>query len=151
VPDLLDRILIEVRERLEVSRAAVAEYGRLEAALRALDEADQTGAGPAARAARRPGGARRGSARSTSRAPRGHNRRAVLAAVSARPGATVAELSAASGVSRPTIYAVVKSLAEAGEIRKRDLPAGQVGYAPGDVTARVEDGAPQTAGDNGAQ
>jgi DNA-binding MarR family transcriptional regulator len=57
----------------------------------------------------------------------------VLAAVGERPGATAAELSVASGVSRPTIYAVLKSLTERGEIRRRDLPAGQVGYAPGEA------------------
>jgi DNA-binding transcriptional ArsR family regulator len=127
VPDLLDRILGELRQRFDESRAAVAEYGRLEAALRALEAAQPAGSGPAPRG--------RPPARTGRRAPHGHNRRAVLDAVGARPGATAVELSAASGVSRPTIYAVLKTLTERGEIRKRELPAGQVGYAPSEGSA----------------
>lgn len=44
--DLLDRVRGEMRDRLQLSRAAVEETARLQAALAALDE-DQAGGGEA--------------------------------------------------------------------------------------------------------
>jgi len=56
LPDLLDRIQEEIRERLDASREAVREYERLQAALEALDGTvkpasrdDRSQATPAAR------------------------------------------------------------------------------------------------------
>jgi Fic family protein len=133
MPDLLDRVTTEIRARLEASRAAVAEYERLEAALRALDG----GGGSAATSGltRREDDAlpgqrtttRRGSTRK--RAPRGANREAVLRVVSERPGVTAAELAAASGVERNTLYALLATLTKRGELERHELPGGKTGYA----------------------
>src|SRR4051794_11144429 len=63
------------------------------------------------------------------RAARGANREAVLAVVRERPGVTTRELATASGVSGGTLYALLRRLAEQGELAKRELPGGQTGYA----------------------
>jgi hypothetical protein len=180
VSELLDRILNELRERLEVSRAAVHEHERLEAALRALGGAsarathvvsgrgsDQrpaagatkpaakqptaaqgkrsaaasraggpTASAPAARgsraaSAKRHGGFAARAGRTTptrKRAPRGANRAAVLRAVGERPGVSAPEIAAVSGVSGATLYALLRTLSQRGELEKRDLPSGQTGY-----------------------
>jgi Fic family protein len=133
MPDLLDSITTEIRARLDASRAAVAEYQRLEAARRALDGSD--GATATGGGTRRQGSAparqrrtgRRASVRK--RAPRGANRQAVLRVVSERPGVTAAELTAASGVERNTLYALLATLTKRGELERRELPAGKTGYA----------------------
>jgi MarR family protein len=133
MPDLLDRIKTEIHERLEESRAAVAEYERLEAARRALDGSGGSTAtrGSARRtqraAPRQRSTGRRGSARQ--RAPRGANRDAVLRVVSERPGVTTAELAVASGVDRNTLYALLANLTKRGELERRRLPGGKAGYA----------------------
>ena len=134
MPDLLDRILKEVRERLDASRAAVQEYDRLERALEALTGNHPAGAPSGeARARRRPDGSRRGGRTGSGvqrrRAARGANRDAVLRVINERPGITVNELSTASGVARNTLYPLLRVLTERGEIRRRELPGGQTGYA----------------------
>ena len=63
------------------------------------------------------------------RAARGANREAVLAVVRERPGVTARELATASGVTGGTLYALLRRLAEHGELAKRELPGGQTGYA----------------------
>jgi hypothetical protein len=65
------------------------------------------------------------------RAPRGANREAVLAVVRERPGVTASELAVASGVTGGTLYALLRRLTEQGELDKRELPGGQVGYRLG--------------------
>jgi DNA-binding transcriptional ArsR family regulator len=90
--ELLDRIHAEIRERLEARRPAAEEYERLTAALAAL--------GP------------------PPRAPHGASRAALLSALAERSGLSVAELSEASGVGRPAIYALLSRLVEQGEIVK---------------------------------
>src|SRR3954451_24948113 len=88
---LLDRILIEIRDRLDVSRAAYDESRRLEAALDALGRDDISTTTPQATTRSR---SRRPQARSSrsARAPRGQNLRLIRAAVSERPGATSTEI-----------------------------------------------------------
>jgi hypothetical protein len=147
--DLLDRVRSELRERLAASRAAVEEYERLQAALRALEAA---GSGLAASAARPGSGARRaqptnrGRSRPTSpggtgRAARGANRDAVVRVIRDRPGVTVAELASASGVAQATVYGVLRRLVDRGEVARRDLPGGQAGYAlSGEPRAPAEKG-----------
>lgn len=131
--DLLDRIVAEMRDRLEASRAAVAEYERLEAALRALDGTEESAAPQSLRRRRRRGTATssRTAQRVTTRrrAPRGANREAVLRVVQERPGVTTADLSAASGVERNTLYALLSTLTKRGELEKVDAPGGKTGYA----------------------
>jgi IclR helix-turn-helix domain len=119
VPDLLDRIHAELRERLAASRAAVEEYERLQAALAALGE--QT--------APRPRRTRRSAAAIRQRAPRGANREAVLRAVGERPGASAGELAAASGVAKPVLYNLLRTLSQRGDLVRQDLPGGGAGYS----------------------
>jgi IclR helix-turn-helix domain len=180
VSELLDRILKEIRERLEASRAAVHEHERLEAALRALGGAGArathvvsgdstrqrpaagatrpaakqptaakgkrpaaapragvpTASAPAARrsraaSAKRRGGSAARAGRTTparKRAPRGANRAAVLRVVGERPGVSAPEIAAVSGVSGGTLYSLLRTLSQRGELEKRDLPSGQTGY-----------------------
>src|SRR5215208_2327293 len=84
VPEqLLDRVLREIRERLDESRSAYEESQRLEAALavlgsRALDTGHTDGRRPQTRT-------RRASGRAGSRAPRGENQRRIRAAIDERP------------------------------------------------------------------
>jgi hypothetical protein len=134
VPDLLNRIERELRERLEETRAAKNEYDRLEAALRALDgessEATRSSVSSGRAASRRGAGRTRRAARPrAARAPRGQNRERVLAAVRERPGATTAELAAVSGVDRNTLYALLRTLVGRGELERHELPGGGTGYA----------------------
>jgi hypothetical protein len=121
--ELLDRILREIRERLERSRAAYEESQRLEAALGALG----TGARPS-RTGRRPG------ASSGSRSPRrvrarpGANREAVLAVVRERPGVTGGEIAQATGIARATVATTLSRAVAASEVERTQLPGGRVGY-----------------------
>jgi DNA-binding transcriptional ArsR family regulator len=137
MPDLLAVVHAEIRERRDQLRATFDEYERLTGALAALDGARDGASTPPPRRARanqatrapRPTAAPKLPARKP-RAPRGANRAAVLKAVSERPGASASELAAASGVSRPVVYNLLKSLTERGELVRRELPGGVAGYAP---------------------
>src|SRR4051794_30840759 len=108
--ELLERIHGEIRERLEVSRAAVEEYRILEATLEALG-GPLTGPTRTASTAEPPQPKRRARSEHRSpkptRAPRGANRAAVLAVLAERPGVSANELSNASGVKRPVLYALL--------------------------------------------
>ncbi len=135
--DLLDRLRGEIHGRLDVTRAAVTEYEQLEAALAALAAVNgATSAGPSAKprqaraSAVTPAPRSRPVAARASRAPRGANRAAVLKAASERPGASAGELAAASGVSRPVVYQLLKTLTERGELVRHALPSAVAGYAP---------------------
>jgi hypothetical protein len=70
-----------------------------------------------------------GAARSAPRAPRGANREAVLRTVAARPGLTLRELTAATGVKPGSLPPLLRTLTLRGELEKRRLPDGQTGYA----------------------
>jgi len=128
MPDqLLDRILAEIRDRLDASRAAYEESQRLEGALRAL------GSGRAPEPSRPRATSRRASrsrARSSARAPHGENLRRIRALVAERPGATAGEIAAATGIARPTVASTLGKLARAGELEKTTLPSRAVGYRP---------------------
>ena len=50
------------------------------------------------------------------------------AALETMPGATVAEISAASGVGRAQAYALLRAGVEKGELKLVELAAGQMGY-----------------------
>jgi DNA-binding IclR family transcriptional regulator len=56
----------------------------------------------------------------------------VLRVIGERPGVTVPELAAASGVANPTLYGVLRRLVERREIARRELPGGLTGYALAD-------------------
>src|SRR3954471_11706996 len=126
MPDqLLDRILTEIRDRLDASREAYEESQRLEAALTAL------GSGRPAEPSRPRETSRRASrSRSSARAPRGENLRRIRALVAERPGATAGEIASATGVARPTVASTLGKLAREGELEKTKLASGGVGYRP---------------------
>jgi IclR-like helix-turn-helix domain-containing protein len=121
--ELLERIQSEIRERLAASREAVQEYERLQAALAALDGPEERAPAPR----RRPAQAAAKSGRP--RARRGANREAVLSAVADRPGASAGELATASGVSKPVLYNLLRTLSERGDLVRQELPGGGAGYA----------------------
>ena len=99
-------------------------------------------ASPAARTSRSsapPAPAAAGRAkRARKRAPRGANREAVVRVIGERPGVTTRELAVASGVTGGTLYALLRTLTERGELEKRPLPGGQTGYV---LAASADSGA----------
>jgi hypothetical protein len=98
--------LSEIRDRLKESRAAVQEYERLQAALRALDsETDGT-----RRAQTRPRPRRSNSSPRKQRAARGANREKALAVIADRPGVTVAELASATRIAKGVVYSLTRTL-----------------------------------------
>ena len=131
--ELLDRIHAEIRDRLRASEAAVSESERLEAALAALsgDPTPVSSGAPTVRRERAPRERRSAAApaRRSKRAQRGANRAAALRAIGEHPGAGVAELITATGISRGVLYALLGRLTEHGEIVKQSLPGGRTGYA----------------------
>lgn len=150
VTDLLQRIRSEINERLEASRAAIEETARLEAALEALSSAQAptprrstTAGSPAAPTSRRTA-----QTPKRSRARRGANREAVLAAVTERPGASAGEIAASAGVAQNVVYTQLRGLVAAGVVTKRELPSGRSGYS---LTAAEEPQAEVEAEDTTAQ
>lgn len=141
MPDqLLDRILEEIRQRMNSSRAAYEESQRLEAALAALGPSAGGGAPPArARRARR-----RPARESRPRAPRGENLRRIREQVEQRPGATAGEIAAATGIARATVAGTLGKLARDGTLAKTELPSGRVGYRFAATASPVE-AAPEPA------
>jgi hypothetical protein len=130
--DLLTRVRAELRQRLDELRPLVAEHDRLESVLIALDGGREAN-GPSRPATRRGTRRRRASSvrggrQGRERAPRGANREAILRTIGERPGASAAEISAASGVQRNVTYATLRTLAAQGDVTKRELPGGQAGY-----------------------
>ena len=123
------RVQREIRARLEQSRAAVEEYGRLEAALQALDkmDGDTTTKTRPRRSSRR---------RTETRAPRGANQEKALAAIRAQPGISIAQLSAATGITKNVLYGLTRTLTERGLVERVDGADGAVGFTiaePADV------------------
>jgi hypothetical protein len=147
---LLDQIHSQVRERVLALEPAACEYERLEAALTALGGLDDAPV-PSAPATSQPRTAKRqprpSAPTSGKRAPRGANRAATLAALADRPGASASELSAASGVGKPVLYALLKTLEEQGEVAKEDLPSGTAGYRLAPASSGESAGVWRTAPD----
>src|SRR3954454_18890030 len=126
MPDqLLDRILAEIRDRLDASREAYEESQRLEAALTALRSG-----GPAEASPPRATSRRASRSRSSARAPRGENLRRIREVVAERPGATDGEIAAATGIARPTVASTLAKLARDGELEKTTLASRAIGYRP---------------------
>jgi hypothetical protein len=112
--DFLDEKLKEIDARLKELKPLVDEYGRLDAARRALSGVDK----PAAPATTR----RRRSASSNGRRgrPRGSGTRAAqaLQLVGEKPGITIPELADAMGIKQNYLYRVMPGLAEEGKVTK---------------------------------
>src|SRR4051794_14371165 len=126
MPDLLDRILHEVRQRLDASRSAAEEYRQLE---RALEAIDGTSPKPDDRGRARRSNRRSGRPRESKRAQRERNRERLLAVLRDRPGVTREELSNVSGVSAAVLAQQLRRLVENEQVTERALPGGQRGYA----------------------
>ena len=114
------RIHREIRERLKQSRAAVHEYNRLDAALQALDKMD--GATITKTRARARG------RRTATRAPRGANQNKALAAIRDQPDISIAQLSAATGITKNVLYGLTRTLTEPGLVERVDGADGAVGF-----------------------
>jgi hypothetical protein len=85
------------------------------------------GGRPGAKRGGRASAGRRGAV-ARGRAPRGANRAAVLAVIGGRPGVSARELAAISGVGGGTLYALLRTLTQRGEITQQQLPSGHTGY-----------------------
>jgi CRP-like cAMP-binding protein len=120
--DLLSRILGEIRERKEASRAAYEESQRLERALAALgaDRKEVTVRGRDVQQRRRAGGERR--------AAPGANRDAIVAVVRERPGVTAGEIAFATGIARATVTSTAARLTGGGTLERVELPGGGIGF-----------------------
>lgn len=119
--DFLDEKRKEIQQRLKELKPLVDEYGRLEAAERALSGVDGGGGGGAAPAAPRRKAAKssRGSRRGGGR-PKGSGTRGTqaLELVRSRPGITIAELAEAMEIQQNYLYRVMPDLAEQGLVVK---------------------------------
>jgi hypothetical protein len=112
--DFLDEKLKEIDARLKELKPLVDEYGRLDAARRALSGVDKPAAATTTR--------RRRSASSNGRRgrPRGSGTRAAqaLQLVGEKPGITIPELADAMGIKQNYLYRVMPGLAEDGKVTK---------------------------------
>src|SRR4051812_38393902 len=115
--DLLTRIRNDIDKRLDELRPQVEEIPRLEAALKALDQADGRGSARRKPASRRtPTTARRRSTRK--RAPRGRNREAILRVISERHGVSAGEVANATKIAKPTVYSTISKLLKKGAVKR---------------------------------
>jgi hypothetical protein len=112
--DFLDEKLKEIDARLKELKPLVDEYGRLDAARRALSGVDKPAAATVTR--------RRRSTSSNGRRgrPRGSGTRAAqaLQLVGEKPGITIPELADAMGIKQNYLYRVMPGLAEEGKVTK---------------------------------
>jgi hypothetical protein len=108
-------IVDEIDAKLAELRPVVEEYNTLEAARAVLIERGASSR-PAPRGrprAAQPASPPRTAAR---RAPRGANRAAILAFVASNPGATVVQISDATGIAKPTMHSTVYALRRKGKL-----------------------------------
>ena len=144
--DLIEETVLAIRARMSEVAPVVVEYERLQAASAAIEgpgaeSADQLSARAGARG-RRDTSARRGRGRSASRrssprAPRGHNKAAVLGVIAERPGVTVTEIARVTGITKPLIYNTTRTGVQRGELDRVALPGGQQGFKVREASASV--------------
>jgi hypothetical protein len=112
--DLLARITADIEQRLTELRPHYEEHERL---LEARGALGRNGASRTTSNQARRGGARRSSPKPTvPRAPRGENRRRILAVVEERPGVSAAEISSVAGIKRNVTYATLSKLVADGAL-----------------------------------
>jgi hypothetical protein len=142
MPDVLTRILSEIRERLDEIRPAALEHAALTQALRALDEAiEPTPAAGDER--RRCATAPPNGSSSVSGASAPSNRERVVAALEQRPGVSRAELQAVTKLPPRVLAQHLRRLVAAGRVRECPLPGAETGYvlvAPEPATRARADG-----------
>jgi len=63
------------------------------------------------------------------RAGRGENKQKILTALTERPGATVGEVQAITGISISVLYSAMNRLKESGDVVMQPLPGGGNGYS----------------------
>jgi DNA-binding transcriptional ArsR family regulator len=115
--DLLTRIRTDLDARLDELRPQIEEIPRLEAALKALDEADGGTPTRAKRTSnRRTTKPRRRSTRK--RAPRGQNREAILRVITERHGVSAGEVANATRIAKPTVYTTISKLLKEGAVKR---------------------------------
>jgi hypothetical protein len=116
--DFLDEKRHEISSRLKELKPLVDEYGRLEAAVAALDGVPATGLTPATRRAPARATAatrKRGATHSGRRGrPKGSGTRGAeaLALVKANPGITIPEIAEKMGIKQNYLYRVLPGLVE---------------------------------------
>ena len=112
--DFLDEKRKEIQTRLKELKPLVEEYGRLEAAERALAGVDSKPSAPSPRRSRS------GSSNGRRGRPKGSGTRALqaLELVRARPGITIPELAEAMSIKQNYLYRVMPTLAEEGQVVK---------------------------------
>jgi len=124
--DFLDEKRKEIQQRLKELKPLVEEYGRLEAAERALSGVGAGSAGGGAdggggrssgrrKSAKSSGNGRRGGGRPKGSGTRGTQ---ALELVRARPGVTIPELAEAMEIQQNYLYRVMPDLAEQGLVVK---------------------------------
>ena len=120
--DFLDEKRKEIQQRLKELKPLVEEYGRLEAAERALsgvggrgDGAGGGGTTTRRRSAKSSKNGRRGGGRPKGSGTRGAQ---ALELVRARPGITIPELAEAMEIQQNYLYRVMPDLAEQGVVVK---------------------------------
>jgi hypothetical protein len=129
-----------VYARLNQLRAAVEEYERLQAALTALETAGDATPAPARRR-------RFGTPPTKKRAARGANRDRALRVIADRPGVTVAELAAATGIGKNVLYGLTRSLTERRHIERVGLPGDTFGFRIAESTDHSADAHTRRTGD----
>lgn len=108
--------------RLAELQPLVDEHNQLQAARAVLTENGAASAPAGSRRRVRPSPSPRAARRTASgRAPRGANRAAILVFVAKNPGATVAQISEATGIAKPTLHTTVYGLKRRGEL----VPSGE--------------------------
>ena len=125
VERLIESRLREIEEQLRPFTELERERSRLQDALVVLrggaaPKPDERAAAQGGRAARR--------SRSGRRAARGANLSAIIAHVTAQPGATAGDIADATGISRGVVYSATSRLSSAGKLERVPKPDGQVGY-----------------------
>jgi hypothetical protein len=139
VSELLDRVRREIRERLELARAAVLEYERLQAALHPLGDAELRatravrGGGRGSRASESARSSR-AAAKSSSTRARTSERRSAASGSTKRPGRDRAGAASASAGRSP-------GAAGAGRGQRRTGAGGRAASAPAEKRAAVRAGA----------
>ena len=132
VVQLIEHRLQEIEDQLRPFAELENERQRLRDALDAL-RADRSGASDRSSAQRpRPATKRRARRRATAtsggRAPRGSNLSAIVAHVTANPGATAGDIANATGISRGVVYSATSRLSSSGKLERVPKADGQVGY-----------------------
>src|SRR3954447_1848172 len=116
MPDTLDTIRKQVRDRLKELQPLVEEYRQLEEAISALDGGSAPAPARSGRSSSRSSGA--GTSRRGRRRGTGTRATEALKLVEERPGITIPELAEAMGIKQNYLYRVMPTLADEGKVVK---------------------------------